>query len=114
MARRCIAVARYLGDSADLAVTMTDSPDPAFVRSNLTYTIRLANNGYSPASDVVVWASLSTNVTLLIFRSAQGTCNGPSFVKCDLGTVRNPANLTIEIVVRPGSTGTLSGTVMVN
>ena len=39
MARRCIAVARYLGDSADLAVTMTDSPDPAFVRSNLFFAV---------------------------------------------------------------------------
>jgi hypothetical protein len=31
--------------SADLAVTKSDSPDPAFTGTNITYTINFVTNG---------------------------------------------------------------------
>ena len=40
------------GDIADLGVTKTDSPDPAFVGSNVTYTIQVTNAGPQGATSV--------------------------------------------------------------
>ena len=47
--------------AADLAVTKTDSPDPVKVGQVLTYTIRVANNGPSSATGVVLEDKLPKN-----------------------------------------------------
>lgn len=38
----------------DLALTVTDSPDPVLVGNDLTHTLTVTNNGQDTAFDVVV------------------------------------------------------------
>lgn len=47
---------------ADLAITITDIPDPAFAGANLIYRVRVDNLGPSDASNVVVFDTLSGGV----------------------------------------------------
>ena len=54
------------GLEADLAIaTLSASPDPVNVGSELTYTISVINNGPDTSDDVVVTDSLPENVEFL-------------------------------------------------
>ncbi|MEA3210564.1 MAG: hypothetical protein QOE70_3621 [Chthoniobacter sp.] len=50
---------------ADLAVTKTDTPDPAFSGGNITYTVNLTNNGASDAQSVTLTDAIPTNTTFV-------------------------------------------------
>ncbi len=58
--------------STDLALTMTDSPDPVNITENVTYTLGLTNLGPSDASDVVVDAPLPANTTFVSATTPDG------------------------------------------
>ena len=51
--------------SADLAITMSDSPDPVNATQNVTYTIDVTQNGPSDASTVSVNDTLPANTTFV-------------------------------------------------
>jgi uncharacterized repeat protein (TIGR01451 family) len=93
---------------ADLAITMSDSPDPATVGSNLTYTLTVTNNGPNPATGVTVTDALPAGVTFGSATPSQGSCSGTTTVTCSLGDLANGASATITIVVQPTAEGTLS------
>src|SRR5439155_4816278 len=58
--------------SADLSLTLADTPDPATVHGNLTYTATISNAGPTNATGVTLVAGLPTDAT---FVSASGaTC----------------------------------------
>jgi uncharacterized repeat protein (TIGR01451 family) len=86
---------------ADLSITKTDSPDPVLVGHNLTYTIRVTNQGPSPATAVNVADNLPTVVTFVSASSNQGTCGGTSAINCNLGTLAIGQTVTVTIVVTP-------------
>lgn len=46
------------GDYADLALSISDTPDPALAGQDVTYTISVQNNGTSPATGVTVSGTL--------------------------------------------------------
>jgi uncharacterized repeat protein (TIGR01451 family) len=76
--------------SADLSVVKTDSPDPVTAGAGLTYSIRVANAGPDPATNVVVTDTLPKGVTFLSAGSTQGSCavsGNKRTVTCKLGTV---------------------------
>ncbi|MFL6275770.1 MAG: HYR domain-containing protein, partial [Blastocatellia bacterium] len=50
---------------ADLAVTKSDSPDPVFAGSNLTYTINFSNAGPSDAQTVTITDAVPANTTFV-------------------------------------------------
>lgn len=56
--------------TADLSVAMASAPNPGLVARPLTYTVSVANNGPSPASDITVTNALPVNST---FQSATGS-----------------------------------------
>ncbi len=99
--------------AADLSITKTDSPDPAHVGQNLTYTITVANGGPNTATGVTVNDALPKNAGFGSATSSQGSCTlkpQKRLVTCALGSVAGGANAVVTIVVKPTSKGTITNT----
>ena len=95
----------------DVAVTLTASPSPVAVQSNLTYTVTVMNSGPTSATGVVVTNILPANASFVSANSTQGTCvNTSGKVTCSVGTLANLATATITIVVTP----TVAGVILTN
>jgi uncharacterized repeat protein (TIGR01451 family) len=100
-------------ETADVAVTMTDSPDPVNTGAYLTYTITIVNNGPGNAAGVAMTDSLPASVNFVVAVPSQGTCTGTSTLLCNLGTIANGDDATITLTVMPLTGGILSNTVTV-
>ena len=98
--------------TANLAITMLDSPDPVTVGQPLTYTIAVSNTGPDAASNVTVTDVLPATVTFVSANASIGSCTTSgtttTTVTCAIGTIANPANVSIGIVVTPNTIGPLS------
>lgn len=94
--------------SANLGVTQTVSPNPATVGTNLTYRVLVTNEGPAMASNVTLGDSLPGTVSFVSATASQGSCNGTSTVKCDLGSLAVDATVSVTIVVTPGQAGQLT------
>jgi uncharacterized repeat protein (TIGR01451 family) len=99
--------------SADISVTKTHSPASPLVGHDLTYTVRVSNNGPDAATGVTVGDALPAEVTFVSAIASQGGCVGTSVVSCDLGSLSSGSQATVTIVVRPTVTGMISNTVSV-
>jgi N-acetylglucosamine-6-sulfatase len=100
--------------AADLSLNKADSPDPAYVGEDLTYTLTVANAGPNAGQQVAVSDPLPTGVTYVSASASQGSCSqAAGTVDCSLGTLANAASATVTIVVRPTTPGTLSNTASV-
>jgi uncharacterized repeat protein (TIGR01451 family) len=100
--------------SADLRISMTDSPDPVALNGQLTYTIGVENHGPDPATGVTVVDRLPSSVGLVSVTGPPRPCatQGGKLI-CSLGTL-NPvgvnyggAQATITTVVTPRRAGTI-------
>jgi uncharacterized repeat protein (TIGR01451 family) len=99
------------GDT-DLALTMSDSPDPVTAGDNLTYTIKVDNPGTLPATAVTVTDDLPAGVDFV--SATGGICQRDADkVTCDLGQVDAATTATVTIVVKTNKAGTLSNTASV-
>jgi uncharacterized repeat protein (TIGR01451 family) len=98
-----------VGPAADLAISISDSPDPVVVRSNLTYQIVVTNRGPSTATGVTLSGNLPPGVTLVSSNTTQGiiTINGSS-VNVDIGTLNNNAAVTVTLKVFATVNGTIT------
>jgi hypothetical protein len=99
------------GNVADLAITMTDTPDPVLAGHRLTYTAQVVNQGPDAASVTVVVA-LPALTTFVSAETTMGVCWGPAspreqFVRCVIGDVPGaaPGNSAIVTVVAALQTG---------
>src|SRR5262249_27614122 len=97
-------VATAVTGSADLSITKTDSPSPVIAGTNLSYTLKVTNNGPSTAVAVVVTDPLP-NFTSFV-SGVDGNGNGvcalvqPGVVSCDLGTMPPATTKTIFLTVK--------------
>jgi len=96
---------------ADLALAITDAPDPVAVGQQLTYRLTVTNGGTpaGPATTggVTITDPLPAGVTLVSAKSSAGSCSGGSIVVCSLGVLAGGATATVDVVVRPGAAGML-------
>jgi uncharacterized repeat protein (TIGR01451 family) len=92
----------------DLVATLTDSPDPVRVGTNLTLTTTVRNFGPVAAAGVTLTHSLPSAVRLVSVSTSQGSCSAAPPLLCTLGTLAPGASATIALVVRPRSIGTLT------
>lgn len=84
----------------DLVVTKTDDADPLRSPGVLTYTIDVANNGQSAATDVVLTDTLSTQVTFVSAHTSQGTVVGSGqVVTADIGLLLPGEAAVVTVVV---------------
>ncbi|MGH8548601.1 MAG: choice-of-anchor Q domain-containing protein [Methylococcales bacterium] len=99
--------------SPDLAVGITDSPDPVVVGGHLTYTVTVANAGISAASQVTLTDTLSPSVRFVSASPGSECAEDSGTVSCDLGSLASGDSTAITIVVRPTRPGVLSNSVAV-
>jgi trimeric autotransporter adhesin len=92
--------------AADLALSLSGSPDPAVSGDLLTYTLWVTNGGPAAATGVSVTNFLPSSASFLSATSSQGACtNIGTMVVCALGSLARNAAAVITTVVRPGLTG---------
>jgi uncharacterized repeat protein (TIGR01451 family) len=104
--------ARDRRPGTDLALTMTDAPDPVAARGNVTYTLTVANQGASPAPGAAVVDTLPAGVT---FSSASAGCSqAAGVVTCELGSLAGGASTAVTITVTTKARGTLTNTASVS
>ncbi len=106
-----LILVRYLGDSADLSVAISEAPSPAVVGNNLTYSVLVSNSGPHAATGVTITDNLPTSASLVSATSSSGSCSGSTVVICHLGTINSGANATVSIVVHPSSVGALGSSI---
>ncbi len=99
--------------NAEVSVNVTDSPDPVIVGNPLTFTITIHNAGPATANGVQVTDVLSTSggaaFTFVSATPSQGTCSyAAPTVSCNIGSIANGGNATINVVVTPTATGSIS------
>jgi uncharacterized delta-60 repeat protein/uncharacterized repeat protein (TIGR01451 family) len=97
--------------SADLAVTLSESPNPAMIGNTLTYTIVIANNGPSIAPSVVVTNELPLGGVVTNLPTGW-TQSGTTLIG-NLGDLAVNAQQTIQLSVWAGGSGTVTDTVRV-
>jgi uncharacterized repeat protein (TIGR01451 family) len=99
---------------ADLAISLSGTPNPVQINSNLTYSIIVSNLGPVTATGVVVTNSLPSGVTALSANASQGTFNmvGTNIIfnlgTLDKTTISDPVVATMTIVVQPTVAGTIT------
>ena len=99
-----LSSATVMAQTADLSITKSDSSDPAVVGQNLTYDVRVTNNGPSDATDVTLTDTLPGSVTFVSADPEQGSCSeATGTVTCDLGSLANGVEVQVTIEVTPTS-----------
>ena len=103
--------------AADLAITLTDAPDPIRSGTNVTYTLTIFNNGPAAAAATTATLNVPAGVTFVSATPSRGTCVPASTVNCNLGTVAAGATVTVTVIVTgpavAAGTATLSATASV-
>ena len=111
----CFGAAELSAQSADIGVTMTDSPDPVIAGTNLTYTITVTNAGPSNASNVSLSDAIPANTTFV--SAAGGTTTPPvggsGTVTIGVSTLAAGATAVFTMVVNVNS-ATAAGAIITN
>ena len=103
------------GTQADLAVSMTASPTPVFISSNLTYTMQVQNLGLINTVDGKLVDTIPAGTTFVSSSTSQGSCAGTTTVTCTFGAITNGSTITVTInVSTPLNPGTLTNTATVS
>ncbi|HUQ43029.1 MAG TPA: DUF11 domain-containing protein [Candidatus Limnocylindria bacterium] len=105
-----------LADTADLALTKTDAPDPVKVNGTLTYTLVVRNNGPLAATGVTLTDQLPKGAGFGSATTTQGSCAKPSksSITCSLGTIASGSSVTVTITIKPTGPGILTNSATVS
>jgi uncharacterized repeat protein (TIGR01451 family) len=107
------ALVTKIGSGADLAISLTGTPDPVMIFRRLTYSLVVTNNGPDPAIDARVTNTLPSGVSLISIETTRGYCSGRRELTCALGDLPAGESAEITIRVRPFRTGTIADLVSV-
>ena len=100
-----------ISPSTDIALTMSGSPNPVLLGSNVTYTLVVTDVGELGATSVTVTDVLPATITYVSANTSVGTCTQiAGTVSCNLGSMSNNASATITIVGTATSAGLLTNT----
>jgi len=102
---------------ADLAVTLTASPERGLVRRDLTYAVTAANLGTDTAAQIVVSLAFAprTGVRSVAVLTPGVSCTSAGeAVDCALGSLGSGRSRRVVLVVRPTVPGSLAATARVS
>lgn len=99
-----LTMASPVGESANLALSMTASATSILVGSNLVYTNTVINYGPSTSSNVMVSDALPLDATYVSNSATLGsvTRNGFNLI-WNIGTLTNGAHAQLTLTVQPGT-----------
>lgn len=92
---------------ADIAVSMTDEPDPVAAGNQLTFRITVENHGPDDAEAVRLLDLLPAGTVLVSASASAGWCPNEPAVTCELGWMGPGGSASVTIVVRPTIAGEL-------
>jgi uncharacterized repeat protein (TIGR01451 family) len=99
----------------DLSVTMFATPNPTIIGSNVTYTIRINNNGVSTFNGITNVVQFPTNIRFGTISSSVGTFRtNAGLVTFSIGALTNNAVVTQTIVATSVDPGTYTNTATVS
>jgi uncharacterized repeat protein (TIGR01451 family) len=105
-ANNCAIVRTPIDTNTDLELVKTADGLRAIAGTDLTYTMRVTNNGPSDSTNVVLEDELPPEVTFVSAVSTHGTClleiTTVNTVVCDLGTVANGETAIVTLIVHVG------------
>jgi uncharacterized repeat protein (TIGR01451 family)/fimbrial isopeptide formation D2 family protein len=103
------------GPTADIAIEKT-GPTSVVSSTAITWSLKIKDNGPSPAQDVTVEDPLPGGVTLTHAAATQGGCQtAGSVLTCDLGTLADGATAEVTVTATVTATsGTLQNTAKVS
>jgi uncharacterized repeat protein (TIGR01451 family) len=108
-ANNTATVTTVVGPAADLAISITDFPDPTVVSSNVTYLVVVTNRGPSAATGVTVNDFLPANVPVISTNATQGTIAiSGTTLSWNVGALASGAKATLTIVVTTITNGVLT------
>ncbi len=96
--------------TADLSITQSSSATTLPVGADVTYTLKVSNNGPEGAAGVTVQDTLPTGARLVSAVPSQGTCSGSTPLKCVLGTLASGTGATVTLTVQLNQGGTNTNT----
>jgi uncharacterized repeat protein (TIGR01451 family) len=100
-----------LAPTADLAVSLTASPNPVLLNNILTYTAIVTNNGPSVASNVMFTNVLPVTASLVSVTTSQGTVvSSANLVVASIPSLSPGSNATVVMQVRPAILGQITAT----
>jgi uncharacterized repeat protein (TIGR01451 family) len=99
--------------SADLAVQLADNPDPVTAGRNITYTVTIVNNGPDRATGVSLTDTVPAGLTFVSADVSPGNCSGTTTITCTLGAVDRNETVTLALVFKTSTTGTVTNTIQV-
>ena len=96
--------------SAELALTVTDSPDPVVVGTQLNYTVTVTNNGPSAATNVRISTVWNGPFTLNATGPSSVSCEFTPLLTCVFGSLASGASSAVTITGTPTAIGLLGNT----
>ncbi len=100
------------GTTADLRVTLADSPDPVFAGQNVTYHFTVTNRGPLAATGVLVTNRFPENGNFVSVNVTAGAVfNAGNELIIDVGTLANGAGMSGNVIVQSRFGGTMTNTV---
>jgi trimeric autotransporter adhesin len=101
-------LALWTGTAFPLTITNAVSPTATTVGNSVTFTATVTNGAATTASGVTVTAGVAKTAT---FDSASPGCSlAGQTVTCSIGALSSGQSATVQIVITPGVTGSLSST----
>ena len=92
---------------ADIVVSHSATPNPVKRRKTLTLTTNVVNNGTATAVNTSLRVSISTRFNFVSANTTHGSCaRSGSYVDCVFGDLTAAENATVEVKIKPRSTGT--------
>ena len=108
------ALARYLGDTADLSIEKLADVVTAQSGQLITFTLTATNNGPDNAPGVMVDDEIPQGADFVSVNTPQGTCMVDGSILCDIGTLNVNESVAIILVLRAnGSTSNITNTAVI-
>jgi uncharacterized repeat protein (TIGR01451 family) len=100
---------------SDLSITMSATPNPVIIGSNLVFNMTVSNAGPASAANVVVSQSLPAGLDFITATNSQGTATqAGTNVNFTIGEIPVGGTATISSVTLPTVVGTITSTATVN